>query len=47
MDIKDLGVDKTWTLFLDRDGVINEKLEKLSKRVDKQELQLDGFKVQP
>ncbi|KAA3646937.1 MAG: HAD family hydrolase [Bacteroidetes bacterium] len=27
MDIKDLGVDKTWTLFLDRDGVINEKLE--------------------
>jgi histidinol-phosphate phosphatase family protein len=27
MDLKDLKVDKTWTLFLDRDGVINEKLD--------------------
>ena len=27
MNWKDLGVDKTWTLFLDRDGVINEKLD--------------------
>lgn len=27
MNWTDLGVDKTWTLFLDRDGVINEKLD--------------------
>jgi histidinol-phosphate phosphatase family protein len=26
MNLKDLVVNKTWTLFLDRDGVINEKL---------------------
>ncbi|MEZ0322735.1 MAG: HAD family hydrolase [Hydrogenothermaceae bacterium] len=26
--LKDLKIDKTWTLFLDRDGVINKKLEK-------------------
>ncbi len=27
MNLADLGVDKSWTLFLDRDGVINEKLD--------------------
>lgn len=27
MTLKDLRIDKTWTLFLDRDGVINTKLE--------------------
>jgi histidinol-phosphate phosphatase family protein len=27
MTIKDLNIDKSWTLFLDRDGVINRKLE--------------------
>jgi histidinol-phosphate phosphatase family protein len=27
MTLKDLNIDKTWTLFLDRDGVINKKLE--------------------
>ncbi|MEQ8908879.1 MAG: HAD family hydrolase [Vicingaceae bacterium] len=27
MDLKDLQIDKQWTLFLDRDGVINRKLE--------------------
>lgn len=27
MTLKDLHIDKTWTLFLDRDGVINKKLE--------------------
>lgn len=27
MNIEDLGVDKSWTLFLDRDGVINKKLD--------------------
>jgi len=27
MTLKDLHIDKTWTLFLDRDGVINRKLE--------------------
>lgn len=26
MSIKDWGIDKTWTLFLDRDGVINERI---------------------
>lgn len=26
MAIKDLGIDENWTLFLDRDGVINHKL---------------------
>lgn len=26
MALKDLGIDKSWTLFLDRDGVINHKL---------------------
>ncbi len=27
MTLKNLHIDKTWTLFLDRDGVINKKLE--------------------
>lgn len=27
MTLKDLHIDKTWTLFLDRDGVINQKLD--------------------
>ncbi|MFL5753460.1 MAG: D-glycero-alpha-D-manno-heptose-1,7-bisphosphate 7-phosphatase [Bacteroidia bacterium] len=27
MSLKDLHIDKSWTLFLDRDGVINKKLE--------------------
>jgi histidinol-phosphate phosphatase family protein len=27
MILKDLHIDNTWTLFLDRDGVINKKLE--------------------
>lgn len=27
MTLKDLNIDNTWTLFLDRDGVINKKLE--------------------
>src|SRR3954463_569196 len=27
MTLKDLNIDQTWTLFLDRDGVINKKLE--------------------
>lgn len=27
MTLKDLNIDKTWTLFLDRDGVINKKLD--------------------
>ena len=27
MTLKDLHIDKSWTLFLDRDGVINKKLE--------------------
>lgn len=27
MTLKDLHIDKSWTLFLDRDGVINTKLE--------------------
>lgn len=27
MTLKTLNIDKSWTLFLDRDGVINEKLE--------------------
>jgi len=26
MDLKSLSINKSWTLFLDRDGVINEKL---------------------
>ena len=26
MTLKDLNIDKSWTLFLDRDGVINKKL---------------------
>ena len=26
MTLKNLNIDKTWTLFLDRDGVINKKL---------------------
>ncbi|MCX6286359.1 MAG: HAD family hydrolase [Bacteroidetes bacterium] len=26
MSLKDLKIDKTWTLFLDRDGVINQRL---------------------
>ena len=27
MTLKDLNIDTTWTLFLDRDGVLNKKLE--------------------
>lgn len=27
MNLKNLKIDKSWTIFLDRDGVINEKLE--------------------
>jgi histidinol-phosphate phosphatase family protein len=27
MTLKDLNIDKSWSLFLDRDGVINRKLE--------------------
>jgi histidinol-phosphate phosphatase family protein len=27
MILKDLNIDKSWTLFLDRDGVINKKLD--------------------
>ena len=27
MTLKDLHIDKSWTLFLDRDGVINKKLD--------------------
>ena len=27
MTLKDLNIDTSWTLFLDRDGVINQKLE--------------------
>lgn len=27
MNFADLKIDKTWTLFLDRDGVINKKIE--------------------
>jgi histidinol-phosphate phosphatase family protein len=27
MTLKDLNIDKRWTLFLDRDGVINKRLE--------------------
>ncbi len=27
MTLKHLNIDKTWTLFLDRDGVINKRLE--------------------
>ena len=27
MNFSDLKIDKTWTLFLDRDGVINKKIE--------------------
>ena len=27
MTLKDLNIDHTWTLFLDRDGVINRKLD--------------------
>ena len=27
MNLKDLHIDKSWTLFLDRDGVINRKLD--------------------
>lgn len=27
MTLKDLHIDKNWTLFLDRDGVINKKIE--------------------
>lgn len=26
MNLKDLAIDKTWTLFLDRDGVINHQI---------------------
>lgn len=35
MAIKDLGIDKSWTLFLDRDGVINHKLpDDYVKKID-------------
>lgn len=27
MDIKSLGINRFWTLFLDRDGVVNKKIE--------------------
>ena len=27
MNLSDLHIDKTWTLFLDRDGVINKKID--------------------
>lgn len=27
MNLKNLNIDKSWTLFLDRDGVINKKLD--------------------
>jgi D-glycero-D-manno-heptose 1,7-bisphosphate phosphatase len=27
MNLRDLNIDQNWTLFLDRDGVINEKIE--------------------
>lgn len=27
MNLKDLNIDKSWTLFLDRDGVINKKID--------------------
>jgi len=27
MNINDLQIDKTWTLFLDRDGVLNKKID--------------------
>lgn len=27
MTLKDLNIDNTWTLFLDRDGVINKKID--------------------
>jgi len=27
MSLKSLNIDKTWTLFLDRDGMINKKIE--------------------
>ncbi len=27
MNLHDLNIDKTWTLFLDRDGVINKKID--------------------
>jgi len=27
MTLKDLNIDKSWTLFLDRDGVINKRLD--------------------
>ena len=27
MNINDLHIDKTWTLFLDRDGVLNKKID--------------------
>src|SRR6266487_4276502 len=27
MTLKDLNINKNWTLFLDRDGVINKKIE--------------------
>jgi histidinol-phosphate phosphatase family protein len=27
MHLKDLNIDKSWTLFLDRDGVINKKID--------------------
>ncbi|MBE3119800.1 MAG: HAD-IIIA family hydrolase [Candidatus Atribacteria bacterium] len=26
-NLKELGIDETWTLFLDRDGVINKRIE--------------------
>ena len=35
MNLSELNIDKSWTLFLDRDGVINRKLENdYVKRID-------------
>ncbi len=41
MNLKNLNIDNTWTLFLDRDGVINERL------VDDYIKNLDEFRFLP
>ncbi len=42
MELKDLNIDQSWTLFLDRDGVINKKLDNdYVKNVDEFDF-LDG-----
>jgi histidinol-phosphate phosphatase family protein len=41
MNLKDLNIDKSWTLFLDRDGVINKK------RVNDYVLHWDQFEFLP